>query len=161
MGIPGIVLAAVVKLTVLEPLRGMSDSNQAGTPAEQPALGETLGTILRNKTIVHIAMGGAMTSFVGYGLGQWLPAYFMRLHDMGIAETATYFGLVLGVASAIGTVLGGTLADRLSKRSTRMYAWLPAAGVLGAFPFYFVAMLTADPYIAIAILVVPSLLNSL
>lgn len=161
VGIPGIVLAAVVKLTVLEPLRGMSDSNQAGTPAEQPALGETLGTILRNKTIVHIAMGGALTSFVGYGLGQWLPAYFMRLHDMGIAETATYFGLVLGVASAIGTVLGGTLADRLSKRSTRMYAWLPAAGVLGAFPFYFVAMLTADPYIAIAILVVPSLLNSL
>jgi predicted MFS family arabinose efflux permease len=161
VGIPGIVLAALVKLTVLEPLRGMSDANQAGTPAEQPALGETLGTILRNKTIVHIAMGGAMTSFVGYGLGQWLPAHFMRLHDMGIAETATYFGLVLGVASAIGTVLGGTLADRLSKRSTRMYAWLPAAGVLGAFPFYFVAMLTADPYIAIAILVVPSLLNSL
>ena len=57
--------------------------------------------------------------------------------------------------------MGGTLADRLAKRSTRMYAWLPAAGVLGAFPFYVAAMLSGDPYVAIAILVVPSLLNSL
>ncbi len=161
VGLPGIALAIVVKMTVLEPLRGMSDPSRSGAAAEQPALGETLRTILSNRTIVHIAMGGALTSFVGYGLGQWLPAYFMRWHGMGIGETATYFGLVLGVASAIGTLLGGTLADRLAKRSTRMYAWLPAAGVLGAFPFYVAAMLSGNPYVAIAILVVPSLLNSL
>jgi MFS family permease len=80
---------------------------------------------------------------------------------MGIAETATYFGLVLGVASAIGTFLGGALADRLARRDRRVYAWLPAAGVLVGFPFYVGAMLTDNPYLAIAILVLPSLLNSL
>jgi len=106
-------------------------------------------------------MGGALTSFVGYGLGQWLPAFFIRIHGMGIAETATYFGLVLGVASAVGTFLGGMMADRLGRRDRRMYAWLPAAGVLIAFPFYVVALLAANPYVAIAILIAPSLLNSL
>jgi MFS family permease len=160
VGIPGILLAIVVKMTLLEPIRGMSDAVQAGQP-EQPPLGFTLKILLGNKTLVHISMGGALTSFVGYGLGQWLPAYFIRWHGMGIAETATYFGLVLGVASAIGTVLGGTLADKLAKRDIRMYTWLPAAGVLLAFPFYVAAILSGNPYVAIAILVVPSLLNSL
>lgn len=160
VGLPGILLAIIVKLTLLEPIRGMSDtSHMAG--GEQPPLVETMVTLLRNRTMVHIAMGGALTSFVGYGLGQWLPAYFIRIHDMGIAETATYFGLVLGVASAIGTVLGGNLADRFARRDVRMYAWLPAAGVLLAFPFYVAAMLMNNPYVAIAIMVAPSLLNSL
>lgn len=162
VGVPGVLLALLVKFSIREPLRGMSDGASAtDTPAEQPALLGTLGVLLRNKTMLHLAMGGALTSFVGYGLGQWMPAFFMRVHEMGIAETATYFGLVLGVASAIGTFLGGTLADRLSSRDRRMYAWLPAAGVLIAFPFYVAAMLQSNPYVAIAILVTPSLLNSL
>ena len=160
VGVPGVLLAIFVKWLILEPIRGMNDAGGAAH-GEQPPLVPTLKTLLSNKTLVHIAMGGALTSFVGYGLGQWLPAYFIRIHDMGIAETATYFGLVIGVASAIGTVLGGTLADRLAKRDIRMYTWLPAAGVLVAFPFYVAAMLQDNPYVAIAILVVPSLLNSL
>ncbi len=160
VGLPGIVLAYFVKKTIVEPIRGMNDA--AVHTGEQPPLMPTLKILLSNKTMVHIAMGGALTSFVGYGLGQWLPAYFIRVHELGIAETATYFGLVVGVASAIGTVLGGNLADRLARRGdARMYAWLPAAGVLLAFPFYVFAMLTENPYLAIAILVVPSLLNSL
>lgn len=161
VGIPGIALAAIVKFTVREPLRGMSDPGTGGVAPAQPPLREALSTLLQNKTILHLAMGGAMTSFVGYGLGQWLPAYFIRIHGMGLAETATYFGLVLGVASAIGTFLGGALADRFGVRDLRVYAWLPAAGVLIAFPFYLTAMLQDNPYVAIAIMIVPSLLNSL
>ena len=42
-----------------------------------------------------------------------------------------------------------------------MYTWLPAGGVLLAFPFYVAALLSGNPYLAIAILVAPSLLNSL
>lgn len=162
VGIPGVLLAVVFKMTVKEPIRGMSDTASTNpADAEQLPLGETIRTVLKNRTIFHVAMGGALTSFVGYGLGQWLPAFFIRIHGMGIAETATYFGLVLGVASAIGTVLGGAIADKLAVRDKRWYAWLPAAGVLAAFPFYFVAMLMDNPLIAIAIMIVPSLLNSL
>ncbi len=161
VGIPGIVLAVFVKLTLREPIRGMSDPSPQTGPQEQPPLVETIAALLRNRTMVHLAMGGALTSFVGYGLGQWLPAFFIRIHELGIAETATYFGLVLGVASAAGTVLGGTMADRLARRDVRMYAWLPAIGVLLAFPFYVAAMVSDQPYLAIAILVAPSLLNSL
>ena len=159
VGLPGIALAVLFRMTIREPIRGMSEGQTA--TGEQPPFGETLKTLLSHRTMLHLAMGGALTSFVGYGLGQWLPAYFIRIHDMGIAETATYFGLVLGVASAIGTFLGGTLADKLAKRDTRAYAWLPAAGVLLAFPFYLVGMLLDNPYLAIAVFIVPSLLNSL
>ncbi|MEQ8859048.1 MAG: MFS transporter [Pseudomonadales bacterium] len=161
VGVPGIVLAVLFKLTVREPLRGMSDAARGTAAPEQLPLGETLRTLMGNRTMLHIAMGGALTSFVGYGLGQWLPAYFIRIHGLGIAETATYFGLALGVASAVGTFLGGSLADRLAARDRRLYAWIPAAGVLVAFPFYVAAMLSGNPYVAIAILIAPSLLNSL
>jgi MFS family permease len=159
-GIPGIALAVLVKFSIREPIRGMSDVGSA-SPSAQPPIGDSMRELGRSKAMVHIAMGGALTSFVGYGLGQWLPAYFIRIHELGIAETATYFGLVIGVASAIGTFLGGTLADRLAIKDRRWYTWLPAAGVLIAFPFYVVAMLVDNPYLAIAIMVVPSLLNSL
>ncbi len=159
-GIPGLALAVLVKFSIREPIRGMSDVGSTA-PIAQPPVRDSLRTLGRSKAMIHIAMGGALTSFVGYGLGQWLPAYFIRIHELGIAETATYFGLVIGVASAIGTFLGGTLADRLAIKDRRWYTWLPAAGVLIAFPFYVVGMLVANPYLAIAIFVVPSLLNSL
>jgi hypothetical protein len=42
--------------------------------------------------------------------------------EMGIAETATHFGRILGVASAGGTFPGGTLADQLALRDRRIYA---------------------------------------
>ncbi|WP_287419216.1 MFS transporter [Reinekea sp.] len=160
VGLPGIALAFAVKMTIREPIRGMSDPASSRATEQLPLIA-TMLHLLKNRTLMHIAMGGALTSFVGYGLGQWLPAYFIRIHEMGIAETATYFGLVLGVASAVGTFLGGTLADKLSKRDVRFYAWLPAVGVLVAFPFYVAAMMSDNPYIAIAILIVPSTLNSL
>ena len=160
VGVPGIALAVLVKLTIPEPVRGMSDGT-ASASTEQLPLVQTMKTLMQNRTMLHIAMGGALTSFVGYGLGQWLPAFFIRIHGLGIAETATYFGLALGVASAVGTFLGGNLADRLGRRDRRMYAWLPAGGVLLAFPFYVAALLSGNPYLAIAILVAPSLLNSL
>ena len=161
VGLPGVVLAVLFKFLVREPIRGMSEPGGASGAASQPPLLRTIRVLLGNRTMVHLAMGGALTSFVGYGLGQWLPAYFIRLHGMGLAETATFFGLVLGVASAIGTFVGGTLADKLAVRDRRWYAWLPAYGVLLAFPFYLMAMIAENPYVAIAIMVVPSVLNSL
>ena len=161
VGVPGVVLAVVFKLAVREPLRGMSEPGGAQVSVQPPPFLHTVRTLLGTRTMLHLAMGGALTSFVGYGLGQWLPAYFIRLHGLGLAETATFFGLVIGVASAIGTFLGGTLADKLAVRDRRWYAWLSAYGVLLAFPFYVVAMLLENPYVAIAVLIVPSLLNSL
>jgi predicted MFS family arabinose efflux permease len=160
VGVPGVLLAIAFKLTVREPLRGMSDAAPSAAQ-EQPPLGATIRILLRNRTMVHIAVGGALTAFVGYGIGQWLPAFFIRTHGLGVGETATYFGLVLGVASAIGTYLGGSLADRLAAWDQRVYAWLPAAGVLVAFPFFVVALMLNQPYVAIVVLITPYLLNSL
>jgi MFS family permease len=150
----------VFKMTVREPIRGMSDAPTSAVQEQLP-LGHTIRTLLGNRTMAHVAMGGALTAFVGYGLGQWLPAYFIRIHGLGVAETATYFGLVLGVASAAGTFLGGAIADRLAGWDRRIYAWLPAAGVLVSFPFFVIGLLLNQPYIAIAVLVTPYLLNSL
>ena len=160
VGVPGVLLALIFKLSVREPIRGMSDAS-ARVAGEQPPLGATIAILLRNRTMVHLAMGGALTAFVGYGLGQWLPAMFIRLHGLGVGETATYFGLVLGVASAVGTLIGGAIADRFAGRDRRVYAWLPAAGVLVAFPFFVVGLLLNQPYVAIAVLITPYLLNSL
>jgi MFS family permease len=160
VGVPGIALAVVFKLTVREPIRGLHDAAASSTAVQLP-LSDTIRILVRNRTMAHIAIGGALTAFVGYGLGQWLPAFFIRTHGLGVGETATYFGLVLGVASAAGTFLGGAIADRLAARDQRVYAWLPAAGVLVAFPFFVVALLLDQPYLAIALLVTPYLLNSL
>lgn len=160
VGIPGILLAFVVKLTLREPIRGMSDPQQALKPDALPLL-DTLHLLVKNRTLIHLAIGAGLTSFLVYGLGQWMPAYFIRVHKISLAEAATYFGLVVGVSSAIGTILGGLLADKLAERDPRFYAWLPGIAGLLSFPFYVVAILITEPHIAIIILIVPSMLNAL
>ena len=56
VGIRGVALAFVLKLTVMEPIRVMSDPSGAGAQP-QPPLVPTVKTLLSNKTILHIAMG--------------------------------------------------------------------------------------------------------
>lgn len=158
VGVPGILFSLVVLLVIREPLRGRWDSVSA--PAKV-SLKETMTVLKQRPAFWWIAMGCAMTSFVAYGNGNFYPSYLMRSHGFTVAGVGLALGLVSGVAGAIGTFMGGFLADRWGRQDQRWYLWVPIAGNLMAIAPMSYALLGEDPAVILIVLFPANVLNSL
>ncbi len=131
MGIPGIALAFVFKMTVKEPPRGFSDPGGAAAAAarKMPSPFKVFGVVGRMPSFWHVSLGGAIASFVGYGIGQFVPPFWIRVHGLSLQDAALIFGGVLGIAGAIGTFGSGYIADKVRERHPNSDSWLPALGM--------------------------------
>src|SRR5690606_5883465 len=83
VGLPGLLLAAVVWLTLREPARGRSEARKAA--AEAPPLPVTLRYMWDNKAMRHLVIGSMLAGTSGYGVGAWLPSFFIRTHGLDTA----------------------------------------------------------------------------
>ena len=137
MGIPGVLGAIIFKMTVKEPPRGYSDPGGAEAMAarEKPGLFDAFGVVAAKPTFWHVSLGGAMASFAGYGIGQFVPPFWMRAHGFDLMTAALIFGGVLGIAAGIGTFGSGIVADRVRARHPNSDSWLPALGLALCVPF--------------------------
>lgn len=156
IGLPGLVVALVVLLTVREPARGGMDD---ALPAPQP-IGLIIRAFLRDRTLVLVSLSSGASAFVAYGMISWMPAFLMRSKGMSLTDLALYYSLSTGAAAAVGTLAGGYLVDRLGARDPRMYAFVPAVGFAVALPFYMLAVAVSDWRVSIALIAVPFALYS-
>lgn len=160
LGAPGLLLALIVKLTVREPPR-------TGVAPQAPAFGEALKALARKASFWHIAIGGALVSFAGYGSAQYLVSYFVRSFEIGatlreeIAHGSYAFGIIAGLSAGLGTFLGGFLGDRLQEKHARVLSWLPALGVAIAAPLYVIAFLQTEFAFAFTLLLLPPIFHYL
>lgn len=158
VGIPGLLMAIVVRLTVREPPRGMAEGRAVS--GDQPGIMETFGYLWQKRSFRHLAFGGALTAFVGYGVVTWVPAFLIRSHGMQTGEVGTYLGLILGIPGGIGIALGGYLADRFGARDTRWFLWIVSVAILAGVPFSIGVYLAPGPYLALLLLVLPVALGN-
>jgi predicted MFS family arabinose efflux permease len=147
LGIPGVLLAVIVKLTVKEPPRTVST-------ADTPTFFQALGALTKKPSFWHIALGSAIASFVGYGVGQYLVSFMIRTHGFSLFEGATLVGVVLGLCAAIGTFSSGFLADRIGRRHPNALSWLPALGFAIATPLYMLAFVLPNIWLAMPALMI-------
>ncbi len=131
VGIPGLVLAVVLKLTVREPMRGAKDT---GAPAQPVAFKQGISTLLAIPSFWGLLVGATAASFTGYGVGMWAVDFYHRTYHLSFQEITIPLGLLNGVAYGIGTYLGGYLTDRFGKADKGAYAWLPGLGMLLTIP---------------------------
>ena len=131
MGLPGIIGAVIFKMTVKEPPRGYSDPGGAAAAAarQMPSPFKVFGVVFNKPTFWHVALGGAMASFAGYGIGQFVAPFWMRAHGLDLMTAALIYGGVLGIAAGIGTFGSGVVADRVRGRHPNSDSWLPALGM--------------------------------
>ena len=127
-GIPGLVLAMVLLLTVSEPARGQSDDVRT-TPAPL-RLGETLRFIASQRSLRHLIVGVALTIFVVSGVSTWSASFFIRLHGFSLAQIGPLLAVSTGVFGFAGMAAGGIVADRLGRDDDRRRCWV-LAGVDG------------------------------
>jgi predicted MFS family arabinose efflux permease len=158
VGLPGIVLSILFRFTVREPVRGAIEG-QVDT-GERVPFGERVRVLGQKRTFRHLSMALPLFVCASYVLNIWGPSFLMRIHGLSKSEIGLWFGLVVGVAGGVGSILGGALADRLAQRDRRWYAWLPALATLGAVPFYLGFLFYPDSWIALLFLVPVVLLNA-
>ena len=151
LGLPGIALALLLRLTVPEPARGLSDGRvDAG---ERPSFLETLRFLRRRPAFMHLSFGAGLACFIGYGLITWLPAFLIRSHGMKTSEIGLWLGLLMGVVGGIAMYTGGVLADRLAKRDLRWSAWMVGVAFLLTVPFGALAFLLESKTLSLLCLV--------
>jgi MFS family permease len=158
VGIPGIILAIVLRFTVREPPRGMADGRASA--GAQPGVMETFRYLWAKRAFRHLALGGALTAFVGYGVTNWVPSFLARTHGMETGEIGTWLGLIIGIPGGIGIVFGGWLADRLGARDPRWYLWNVAIALVCCVPFSVGVYLAPTSTMALLLLIVPVLLGN-
>ena len=158
VGIPGLVLALLVRFTLREPLRGMSENRRLSD--EKPRFRETVRFLIARPAFLHMAFGGALAAFVGYGVLSWFPSFLIRTHGMNTAEVGLWLGLIIGIPGGAGIFLGGYLADKFGARDTRWYLWTVTIASLLSLPFGAAAYLLSNPYWALLLFAIPTLLSN-
>ena len=160
VGLPGILLALLVRFTVVEPSRGHSEALQQEVAV--PGFWEVVGFIWRSSVLRHIVAAGALVSFAGYASVIWIPIYLVRIHDMGTGEVGSYLALLIGVGGAIGIYLGGRIADFMAaRRGQQWLPWVVAISSLITLPLLFITFMATTPMIAIAAYALPAMLGTL
>ena len=146
-GVPGLIIALILWLTVKEPPRGMSDgvSRAAAERAPVPGMFEVLHTLLQRRSFRHLTLAAALHSVVWYASGAFNNAFLQRSHQMTVAEAGYWIG-ILSLIGGLGTFFGGFLSDRLSVRfgDRRWYMFVPGIATLLCVPFQFLAYLSPD-----------------
>jgi predicted MFS family arabinose efflux permease len=160
-GLPGLALALLISLSLPEPPRGGADRPEPGRPETVPvsSLTSLLAKLLRAPTIRHALAGAVVATMAGFGTHQFTAPFFIRVYEVSFSQAGLAFGLTVGLASALGLLLGGFLADRVARFDLRWYAGIPALGVALSCPLYILGFSQATWVAAVALLVVPGVLH--
>lgn len=137
MGGPGLLLAALLYLTIREPVR-----RNAGDVA--PPLREVLRRVGHSPSFVSFTLGSGLVALVGFGLNLFLIPLLIRRFGFDLKTAALTFALTFSMATALGGVVGGILADRFATYHHRRYGLLPLGGSALALPLYLAAIYQDD-----------------
>ncbi|MFZ4603365.1 MAG: spinster family MFS transporter [Caulobacterales bacterium] len=152
MGIPGLLLAVLFALTV----PNVRPAEQVEKP--QAAIA-TVRSLFAIRGFSQLWIGTTIFGVGAYALFAFMPAFLIRVHGLSHTEVGFKFGLINGVAGAIGAFGGGWFADRVGRGDPGRTLMIPMIGFLVAAPFLAAALFAPTADLALALLFVPYLAN--
>jgi MFS family permease len=125
IGLPGILMAALVQFTLREPRRAADHlasaaAHPGATGQAEPDIRKVLVTLWRNAAFRHLSICFSVWFFFGYGLLQWQPTFFVRSHHLESGELGIWLAAVYGGGGLIGTYLGGEWCSRRAANNERL-----------------------------------------
>ena len=162
VGVPGVLMAIALPFLLREPRRDRvaakvaEDAARTAIPAR-----EAIRELAASRAFVMLLVAASITAFLSYGKSVWTTILFIRNFGLTPGETGLALGAFLGISGIIGTWAGGYIADRWGKTDKRHILTAPSIGMLIAAPFLFFAYSSSDWRVSLALLFVPTLLNSL
>ena len=160
VGLPGIALAVVVRLLVVEPPRGMSEPDKPRS-TEQPPLMDGFRTIWAEPAARHLVLAVTLTSLIGYALAAFGPSFYVRSFGLDVRTVGLILGPLVAIIGTISGVVGGILADRWARRrGLHVQSWLVAILKTIALPFLLAMYLSPTVYVAVPVYAVAVLFQS-
>ena len=151
VGLPGVLMALIVRFTVREPPRGLSDHLAGNT--QEYSVREVWRLFSTLPAARNVSLAGGFHAFVGYGLGAWLPAFFVRVHHMTPGSLGRWLSWITAIGGLVGSFAGGWLADRWVRSNPRARPYVGLIGTLLSIPPLFFTLLLADTEVALLALI--------
>ena len=126
LGLTGIALAGIVRLTLKEPSRGAMELDDDVQIAKLPFI-ESLRSLLKIPAWWAMCFGIAFGSFVSYASSAFQTKFLIALDPSFDFKTMVILlGIMNGTTYAGGAFFGARLADKWGAKNLRAYGWLPA-----------------------------------
>ena len=160
IGLPGVLVALVIRRWVREPPRGNSEpkpgtdaaASAARTVNDRPMsvrgevreLAAIARGLLARWPVANLVAGVTIATVASQGCWAFVPALFNRVFALDYATIGLVAGLAGGAAVGIGLVAGGVITDHFGARHGRWYALVPALGLAASVPLYLLAFVQVE-----------------
>ena len=160
LGLPGIVLAVILRLVVREPARGQMELEGAAIPEQKPAglfdirdLWQAARKLLKIPTYANMLTAQTAVSFASYATSSFIVVFFIRSHP-DFDKLAIYFwlGIINGTAYVAGVFAGGRLVDRYAALNKAAYGSIPALAMIIYIPFFISSIWVGNPVLALVLM---------
>ncbi|KAL6245527.1 hypothetical protein RBB50_007526 [Rhinocladiella similis] len=149
IGIVGIVLAVITRLTLREPIRKQIAVGKLSPEASQVAYTEDMhGTrlerghrmfklalkqIVSMKSFWILTLASGARQFSGNVFGWYMPSYLSSIYPTQ-TELLSRYGIIVGVVGSVAVVLGGVISSLMSEHATTILCLTGIGGMISA-PF--------------------------
>lgn len=133
-GILGTILGLALWKAIREP-----DTERVAEAARVP-----VREVFQNPMVTVLILTFIGANFVALIFLTWMPTYLVREFKMSLTMAGFSATAYLQIASVIGVLTGGWLADRFSQRMSGGRALTQSFGLLGGVPFLFLTGWTVD-----------------
>jgi len=116
VGLPGVLLALLMVLTVREPQRKGLKVGHDGLVVKASFKNSVAFIKTHKKTFFCHFIGFSFYTMILYSLLGWAPAYYMRHFGLDASQTGYILGIIILVANTAGALFCGWLIDFFSKR---------------------------------------------
>jgi len=130
--IPAILIAILIALFMKEPPRGETSGGAQNDKAHLKK--DTVLSLLHNPAYLCSIGGYAAVTFSLGGISWWMPSFLQRIDGRSQTSAAFLMGAITVVAGLGGTVVGGTVAQKWSRRNPKALYLVPATSALLATP---------------------------
>ena len=156
-GVPGLILALIVRFGIKEPVRGLADQRKDDGPA--PSLGETLKFIFSQSSYLWLLAGCLLICISANAFLVFTSSHLQRTYGLTPGEVSLPLGILIGGVGSLGAVVLGRVCDVLSKRDLRWRPLIIAAGAGIALPFAWMFLRAPTVETAYAWNIVPSFIG--
>jgi predicted MFS family arabinose efflux permease len=140
-GLPGLLLA----WALLARLKDLG--------AKTPPLGASwlrdAAALIRKPLVKPLICATTGSMFMVNTANAWMPAFFMRVHDLGPARAGLYLAIAVGLGGALGT-LSGIACDLVRPRIRHPESAIMCGSLLLAVPFMLLMIFSRDTGAALA-----------
>jgi MFS family permease len=155
VGLPGLLVALLIALTVREPAR------KGGAVGLEK--GEFAAFLKTHPAALAAHFGGmGLLALVMYGAMAWIPQFLHRTYGMPVSEAGLWFGGATAICGACGLMLGGWMADGLYRRGFRdAHLRVLRLNVIVLTPLFIAMALAPTAGIAVALMIVSMLVGTI